>query len=179
MQQRAYTTAGLLAAGAGTFSWGIGVVLVKVTTSPFLIVALYRHLFSLPIFLVAWVVTRDRAHKLPWVVAGVGGALFATHQIANFAALRHSTAAVVTIFFSLQPILVGAVGRRFTGERTTARFYLWAMVAVAGCAVLVLASGREPHATPLGTVLAVANLLAWSAYYLATKPARADVGTVP
>jgi drug/metabolite transporter (DMT)-like permease len=179
MPERAYTTGGLIAAGAGTSSWGIGVVLVKLTSSPFLIVALYRHLFSLPIFIVAWLVTRDRATKLPWAAAGVGGALFATHQMANFAALRHSTAAVVTIFFSLQPILVGALGGRVTGERTTRRFYLWAAVAVAGCAVLVLASAGQPHATPLGTFLAVANLFVWSAYYLATKRARAVVGTVP
>src|SRR5438132_146641 len=125
MPKRAYTTAGLIAAGAGTFSWGIGVVLVKLTTAPFLIVAFYRHLISLPIFVVAWVLTRERGHKLPWAAAGIGGVLFATHQMANFAALRHSTAAVVTIFFSLQPILVGAAGHRVTGERTTRRFYFW------------------------------------------------------
>lgn len=176
---RAYSLTGLAAAGAGTFSWGIGVILVKLTTSPFLIVSFYRHLFSLPVFLVAWAVSRDRRVKLPWTLAGAGGMMFAVHQVANFAALRHSTAAVVTIFFSLQPILVGALGRHVTGERTTTRFYLWAVVAVGGCAILVLASAGQPHATPLGTVLAVANLLAWSAYYLATKRARASVGTVP
>jgi drug/metabolite transporter (DMT)-like permease len=179
MSKRAYTTGGLIAAGTGTSSWGIGVVLVKLTTSPFLIVALYRHLFSFPIFLVAWLLTRDRDTKLPWAAAGIGGVLFATHQMANFAALRHSTAAVVTIFFSLQPILVGALGGRVTGERTTKRFYVWAGVAVAGCTFLVIASAGQPHATPLGTLLAVVNLLAWSAYYLATKRARAVVGTVP
>ena len=179
MPKRAYTTVGLLVAGAGTFSWGFGVVLVKLTSAPFLVVALYRHLFSFPVFLLAWLVSRDKTQKLPWLVAGVGGVLFSVHQMANFAALRHSTAAVVTIFFSLQPILVGAFGRRFTGDRTTVRFYIWALVAVAGCAVLVLASAGEPRATPLGTVLAVANLFAWSAYYLATKRARAVVGTVP
>src|SRR5712692_9475512 len=133
---RAYTTIGLLAAGAGTFSWGVGVVLVKVTSSPFLIVSFYRHLFSLPIFLVAWALSANRRTRLPWGLAGIGGVLFAVHQVSNFAALRHSTAAVVTIFFSLQPILVGALGRRMTGERVTARFYLWAAVAVGGCAIL-------------------------------------------
>jgi drug/metabolite transporter (DMT)-like permease len=176
---RAYTTIGLLAAGAGTFSWGIGVVLVKLTTSPFLIVSFYRHLFSLPIFLAAWALSRNRKSRLPWGLAGIGGVLFAVHQVANFAALRHSTAAVVTIFFSLQPILVGALGSRMTGEHVTARFYVWAVVAVGGCAILVLASAGQPHATPLGTLLAVANLLAWTAYYIATKRARAVVGTVP
>jgi drug/metabolite transporter (DMT)-like permease len=179
MSKRAYTRIGLLAAGSGTFLWGLGPVFVKLTSMPFLVLVLYRHLISLPVFVVAWLLTRDRASRLPWRVAAVGGVLFALHQMSNFAALRYSTAAVVTIFFSLQPILVGAIGHRVTGERTTRRFYVWAGVAVAGCAFLVLASAEQPHASALGTVLAASNLFLWSAYYLATKRARATVGTVP
>src|SRR5437867_4354209 len=124
MPKRAYTRIGLLAAGSGTFLWGLGPVFVKLTSMPFLVLVLYRHLISLPIFVVAWLVTRDRARRLPWRAAAVGGVLFSVHQMSNFAALRYSTAAVVTIFFSLQPILVGALGGRVTGERTTRRFYL-------------------------------------------------------
>ena len=179
MSKRAYTTIGLIAAGAGTFSWGIGAILVKLTAAPFLIIALYRHLISFPIFLVAWLLTREKGRRLPWRAAAVGGVLFSIHQMANFGALRHSTAAVVTIFFSLQPILVGIAGHRVTGERTTRRFYLWAVVAVFGCAFLAVAGAGQPHTTAVGTLLAVGNLLAWSAYYLATKRARADVATVP
>ena len=174
---RAYTPVGLLAATGGVFSWGIGIVLIKLTTSPFLIVAFWRHVFSIPIFLAAWAIGRERS--LPWRVAGVGGLLFAVHQVAHFSALRYSTAAVVTIFFSLQPILVGAVSGRLTGEHTTVRFYAWAVLAVGGSAILVLASSGQPNASALGTMLAVLNLLAWTAYYLATKRARANVGTIP
>jgi drug/metabolite transporter (DMT)-like permease len=173
---RAYTPAGVAAAAAGTFTWGIGVVLVKLTVSPFLVVAFYKHIFSLPILIAIWLLGSDR--KLPWRAATVGGLLFAAHQLANFSALRYSTAAVVTILFSLQPILVGAAGRRVTGERTSPRFYAWALVAVAGCAVLIITSAGQPSATPLGTLLAVVNLLAWSAYYLATKRARVEFGTI-
>jgi drug/metabolite transporter (DMT)-like permease len=177
VQERAYTPAGVAAAMAGTFAWGVGIILIKLTTSPFLIATFYRHVFSVPIMLVAWVVVRDK--RLPWRAATFGGLLFAAHQIVHFASLRYSTAAVVTIFFSLQPILVGAAGRRVTGEAATLRFYLWSLVAIAGCAAVVLASGDHPNATPLGTFLAVANLLIWSAYYLATKRARSQYGTVP
>lgn len=174
---RAYTPAGVMAAAGGTFAWGVGIVIIKLTVSPFLIVSFYRHLFSVPLLFGAWMVGRDRS--LPWRAAGVGGVFFAAHQVAHVSALRYSTAAVVTIFFSLQPLLVGAVGRRFTGERATLRFFVWATVAVAGCALLVLASSGQRNATALGTVLAVINLLVWTAYYLATKRARADVGTIP
>lgn len=149
---------------------------MKLTTSPFLVLTFYKHIFSLPILIAVWLLGSDR--KLPWRAATVGGLLFAAHQLANFSALRYSTAAVVTILFSLQPILVGAAGRRVTGERTSPRFYGWAVVAVAGCAVLIAASSGQADATPLGTVLAVANLLAWSAYYLATKRARSEFGTI-
>lgn len=174
---RAYTPAGLAAIAGGTFAWGIGIIIIKLTVSPFLIVSFYRHVFSVPILAAVWALGRDRS--LPWRAAGVGGVFFAMHQVAHVSALRYSTAAVVTIFFSLQPLLVGAAGRRVTGEQTTVRFYAWTVVAVAGCAILVLASSGQPNATALGTLLAVVNLLVWTAYYLATKKARAEVGTIP
>ena len=173
---RAFTPTGLLAASIGIFAWGCGVIIIKLTDSPFLVVAFYRHVISIPILWVAWRFTKDRS--LPWRVAGIGGVLFAAHQVAHLSALRYSTAAVVTILFSLQPIIVGALGRRYVGEHTTRRFYGWSFVAIAGCAVLVVASADQPEATPLGTILSVANLLIWSAYYLATKRARADTGTI-
>jgi drug/metabolite transporter (DMT)-like permease len=173
---RAYTPAGVTAAAAGTFAWGVGIVLIKLTVSPFLVASFYRHVFSVPILLVAWRLSSDKS--LPWRAAGFGGVLFAMHQIAHFSALRYSTAAIVTIFFSLQPILVGAFGTRITGERTTIRFYLWSLIAIAGCAVVVLASARDAQTSALGTTLAVANLIVWSAYYLATKKARANVTTI-
>jgi drug/metabolite transporter (DMT)-like permease len=173
---RAYTPAGVAAAAAGMFTWGVGIVLIKLTTSPFLVASFWRHAFSVPILLVAWAFSSDRS--LPWRAAGIGGVLFAAHQVAHFSSLRYSTAAIVTIFFSLQPILVGALGGRVTGERTTTRFYLWSVVAIAGCALVVLASTGGAEASPLGTTLAIANLIAWSAYYLATKRARETVTTV-
>lgn len=179
MQQglkRAYTPAGVLAAAGGTFFWGVGIVIIKLTVSPVLIVSFYRHVFSIPVLLIAWAVSRDRS--LPWRAAAFGGVLFALHQMAHIGALRYSTAAVVTIFFSMQPILVGAAGRRVTGERTTSRFYAWSLVAITGCAILVLATSNKGSTTPLGTTLAVANLLVWSAYYLATKRARERVSTI-
>lgn len=173
---RAYTPAGVAAAAAGTFTWGVGIVLIKLTDSPFLIASFWRHAFAVPILLVAWAMSSNKS--LPWRTAGVGGVLFAAHQVAHFSSLRYSTAAVVTIFFSLQPILVGALGGRVTGERTTARFYGWSVVAIVGCAIVVLASTGAAGTTPLGTTLAIVNLVAWSAYYLATKRARQSVTTI-
>lgn len=173
---RPYTPAGLIAMTSGVTIWGMGVVLIKLTVSPFLVVSVYRHAFAVPILIVAWLFASDR--RLPWRVAGVGGVLFAVHQIAHFSSLRYSTAAVVTILFSLQPILVGAFGGRFTGETANRSFFLWSGVAIGGCAVLILASTGQPEATGLGTLLATLNLIAWSAYYLATKRARAEVSTI-
>jgi drug/metabolite transporter (DMT)-like permease len=173
---RPFTPVGLAAACAGIFLWGIGVIVIKLTDSPFFVVAFYRHVISIPILAVAWRLTKDRS--LPWRAASIGGVIFAAHQVAHLSALRYTTAAVVTILFSLQPIIVGALGRRFVGEHTTARFYAWSLVAIAGCAILVVASADDPQATPLGTLLSVANLLVWSVYYVATKRARADTGTI-
>jgi drug/metabolite transporter (DMT)-like permease len=175
--QRAYSPSGVAAAGAGTFLWGIGAVLIKLTTSPILMVIFYRLLIGIPVIFIAWWFGKDRT--LPWRAAGFGGILFGLHQMAHFTSFRYSTVAVVTIFFSLQPIVVGSFGRYVTGEGTTPRFYLWAIVAIAGCSTLVLASSSQGHNTALGTFLAIINLFIWSAYFLATKRARATVGALP
>ncbi len=175
--RRAYSSSGLAAAGGGTVLWGIGAVLIKLTTSPILIVIFYRLLIGIPVLFVAWWFGSDRS--FPWRAAGIGGILFGVHQMAHFTALRFSTVAVVTIFFSLQPLIIGAAGGRITGERTTPRFFAWAAVAIAGCSILVLAAKSSGHTTAIGTTLAVVNLFVWSAYYLATKRARATVGAIP
>ena len=161
---------------SGVTVWGIGVIVIKLTVSPFMVVSVYRHAFSIPILFVAWMFHSDRS--LPWRAASFGGVLFALHQIAHLSSLRYSTAAVVTILFSLQPILVGAFGGRITGDKTTKAFFGWSAVAIGGCIILVLASSGQAEATPLGTLLATLNLVAWSAYYLATKRARAATGTI-
>lgn len=177
MSRRAYSSTGVAAAAGGVFLWGCGAVIIKLTTSPILMVIFYRLVFGIPMLFIAWRLGRDRT--LPWKAASFGGVLFAVHQMANFTALRYSTVAVVTIFFSLQPLVVGAASKRVTGETTTPRFYLWALVAVGGCALLVLAANEQGHGTALGNALAVVNLFVWCAYYLATKRARASVGTLP
>ena len=175
--KQAHSPSGVAAAAGGVFLWGCGAVIIKLTTSPITMVIFYRLVFGIPMLFALWWFGRDRT--LPWRAASVGGVLFAAHQLANFTALRYSTVAVVTIFFSLQPIVVGAVSKRVTGEHTTPQFYLWALVAIAGCATLVLAANGQHHGTPLGNTLAVVNLFIWCAYFLATKRARATVGTLP
>lgn len=174
--QRAYTPLAAGAAAAGVFTWGMGVVFIKLTSSPFLIVSFYRHAFAIPLLAVLWLGAKDRT--LPWRAAGVGGVIFAAHQLANFSALRYSTAAVVTILFSLQPILVGMAGGRYVGEYASRRFYLWSVVAVAGCSIVVLASTGDATTSPLGATLSVANLLLWCVYYLASKKGRENTTTI-
>ncbi len=176
MASRPYTRAGALAAMGGVLTWGFGVVFIKLTSSHFLVVSFYRHAFSIPLLVAAWAVASDR--KLPWRAGAIGGALFAAHQLANFSALRYSTAAVVTILFSLQPILVGTLGGRFVGESATKRFYLWSTVAVAGCAIVVGSSTSDASTTPLGATLSIVNLIAWCGYYLASKRARENTTAI-
>jgi drug/metabolite transporter (DMT)-like permease len=153
--------------------WGVGAIMIKLTTSPVLVVTFYRHVFWVPILALVWAVQHDRT--LPWRAALPGGVIFAAHQFAYFGGLRYSTAAIVTIVFALTPLVVGTFSGRVVGERTSLPFYLWSIVAIGGCALLVLVSSGHPNATPFGTLLALANLGAWSVYFLATKRARTRV----
>lgn len=170
---RSYTPSGIAAATGTAWAWAAGIMFIKLIDAPFVVASFWRHGFAVPVLVVAWIVAGRGT--LPWRAGAVGGLLFAVHQVFHFGALHHSTAAVVTILFSLQPVIVGAAGRRVTGEGTTPRFYLWAVVAAAGSALLVWASTAGAQSSPLGTALAVGNLLVFSAYYLASKRARETV----
>ncbi len=73
--------------------------------------------------------------------------------------------------------MVLAVAGRLFGERPHLRDAFWAAVAIAG-AVIVVAGGSAGGGESLrGDLLAVAALVAWTWYFIASKRARTQLGS--
>jgi drug/metabolite transporter (DMT)-like permease len=132
----------------------------------------------------------------------VGGTLFAGHQMLFFSGLKLTTVTDINTIGALQPVLVLWVAGSLFGERATARAagwslaavvgaalvllvaaplfgepvsrsaIGWAAIAVAGTGLVVVGSHGSPGWSPLGDAIAVVNLFAFTAYFLASKRIR-------
>lgn len=156
------------------FSWGF--ILVKVIPlAPAALAAWRLGLGAVGLGAVAL------AWRLPWPrLRGamlLAGAAFGAHQLLFVTATRLTSVAVVTLLMSLQPLVVALLSRRTVGERVPPALVGWSLVGIAGVALTLLATSGDAVRSPVGDLLAVANLAAFTAYFLAAKRTRA--GGVP
>lgn len=160
--------------------WGCSSVIIKLISTTGLVASFYRLWIPLPLlWFLPLAMPRLRARLTrAWLAAAVaGGALFALHQILFFTSLKLTSVTNVSIIGALQPALVLIVAGPWFGERVTARALFWSFVAVAGTVVVVVGSAGTPGWSLRGDVLAVANLFAFTAYFLVSKHVRAGVDT--
>jgi drug/metabolite transporter (DMT)-like permease len=179
--ERRARTLGLLAVAITVATWGCSNVVIKIISTTGLIESFYRLWFAIPLLwsLPLFVPSVRGRLTTTWLRAScIGGGLFALHQVLFFNSLKLTSVANVTIIGALQPALVLLVAPRMFGERVTARAILWAALAVAGTSLVVMGSAGTPGWSPLGDVVAVANLFAFTAYFLVSKRLRTYVGAL-
>ena len=168
-----------LSAVAGTvLTWGCSNVVIKLISTTGLVASFYRLWFAIPLLWLLPVALPTMRRRLDrqWVTASLlGGALFAVHQLLFFTSLKLTSVANVSIIAALQPVLVLLVAGPMFAERVTPRAVAWSFLAVLGTAIVVVGSHGTPTWSPLGDILAVANLFAFTAYFLASKQLRSKV----
>jgi len=154
--------------------WGSSGVLIKMATTTGLVTALYRLWFAIPLLWTTAAMPSVRARlDRDWLRGSlVGGTLFGLHQILFFSGLKLTTVTDINIIGALQPVLVLWVARSLFGERATARAAVWSLAAVVGAAFVVVGAMGTPTWSAAGDTLAVVNLFAFTAYFLASKRIR-------
>jgi len=163
---------GLIGAIIAVCAWSTGTVLAKYIDMGGLAIGFYRFAFfaiAIAVFLRAqgtrlrWRIMRDSL----WggVALGADIALF-------FSAVKLTSIVNATIIGALQPILVGVVAARFFGEKIRPRDALWSIVALGGVVVVVLASAGDEASDLRGDALALAAMVSWSAYFIASKDSK-------
>jgi drug/metabolite transporter (DMT)-like permease len=169
----------LFAVAAAVAMWGCSSVAIKLASTSGLIASFYRLWFAIPLL---WLIAASgpsirRGMNRTWLVAClVGGGLFGLHQLMFFNSVKLTSVANVTIIGALQPALVLLFAGRMFGERVTLSGLAWSLLALGGTVLVVIGSARTLAWSPLGDALAVANLLAFTAYFLASKRIRSRVG---
>lgn len=174
-------TAALFAVAVAVLTWGCSNVVIKAIPTGGIVASFYRLWFSVPLLWLLPLLRRPLRERLTrdWLYASlVGGGLFALHQVTYFTSLKLTTVADVTLIGALQPPLVLLVAGRMFGEVVPRRAVAWSVIAVAGTALVVLGAAGRPGWSLRGDVVAVGNLLAFTAYFLASKRIRARAGAI-
>lgn len=160
-------------------AWGTSAAVIKSVSTSGVVTSVYRLTLALP-FLWAAPFLRPSLRqgiKLRTLVASiVGGSLFAAHQVFYFNALKLTSVTNVSIIGALQPILVLLVAGPWFGERVSTRAVAWSSVALCGAVLVVVGSKGAPSWSWQGDLLAGINLVAFTAYFLASKHYRHEMG---
>lgn len=168
-----------LAVVVAVLTWGCSNVVIKMVPVSGMIASFYRLWLALPLLWLVALATPGTRARLDgnWVVAClVGGVLFSLHQVLFFNGLKMTSIANVAILGALQPVLVLLVAGPWFGEPVGARAVGLSAVAIGGTAYAILGASSDAITTPLGDAFAVANVFAFTAYFLWSKRVRASVG---
>jgi drug/metabolite transporter (DMT)-like permease len=156
------------------FSWGF--ILVKALALPAAALAFCRVAIGATVLSSVALLLR-----VPWPrqwrpLLGAGLA-FGCHQLLFVAATQLTSVAIVTLIGAMQPLLVALVSRRAVGERVAPQLFAYAVLAVAGVAVVLQANLHDQSRTLAGDVLACINVVVFTGYFLFAK--RAMVAGAP
>ena len=168
----ASTLRGLLGAALAVTAWGSASVLVKAVDMGGLAVGVYR--FSIHfVAIAAWMWFRGTPFSLRVIrQSAFGGIALALDVAFFFTAVKETSVINATLIGALQPVLVGVVAARFFGEKIRPRDALWSVVALAGVFAVVVAAADSTVSSLRGDLLAVAALVSWSAYFIASKRSK-------
>ena len=152
-------------------AWGFAPLLVRGIDADASVIIFWRVLLALPISIGVAYATGG---GMSWDMmrrALLTGICFAVSIMAGFSSFRATSIANATLIPALQPALILVLASRMFGVRRSRGEVIWALVAFAGVSAVVLgASGGS--ATLHGNLLAVANLLVFTGYFLSAKRAR-------
>jgi drug/metabolite transporter (DMT)-like permease len=163
----------LLAAATAVFAWGFGPLFVRGIDAPVPTIVMLRVLVAIPLAVAVAYVSGGR---LSWALlrrAFPTAVCFALSLITGFASFQETSIVNATLIPALQPALVLLVASRMFGERRTRTDLVYAAIAFAGVVAVVAGAGATGSTTE-GDLLAVANLLVFTGYFLFAKRVRED-----
>ena len=163
---------GLIGAGIAVCAWSTGTILAKYIDMGSLAIGFYRFAFF-GALLVVWMRVRGAPFRLQVLRDSMWGGLALGADIALFfSAVKLTSIVNATIIGSMQPIVVGVIAARFFGEKIGLHNIAWSLVALAGTVVVVAASAGGDTSDVRGDLLALAAMLSWSAYFIASKNSK-------
>lgn len=139
-------------------------------------VVFWRCLFGAMAMLVAClmlgVLRRTRINARQVILAGLGGVALVLNWVLLFSAYTHSSIAIATVVYHVQPFMLVGLGVLFFAERLGAAKVGWLLLAFVGLTLIVSAKGRGQAAGAdyvLGVCLALASAFFYAVAAAITK----------
>ncbi|HUH06537.1 MAG TPA: DMT family transporter [Egibacteraceae bacterium] len=152
-------------------SWGF--IIVKLIDLPAAVISFWRLVAGATVLSAVALALRTPWPRLRGAVL-VAGLAFGVHQLLFVVATKATSVAIVTLVGALQPLLVSLASRRVVGERVPLPLVGFSALALAGVGIVVHANLGDPSRSLAGDLLAVANVLMFTAYFLFAKRARQE-----
>jgi drug/metabolite transporter (DMT)-like permease len=162
-----------MAVALAVFAWGFGPLFVKGIDAPVATIVFWRVLLAIPVAVVVAYLSGGRLDVPLLRRAFPTSICFALSFMFGFASFQQTSIVNATLIPALQPALILVVAARLFGERRARSDILFAAVAFVGV-VAVVAGASAEGASLHGDLLAVANLLVFTGYFLLAKHARND-----
>lgn len=173
--------AGTLAAAIGVTLWGCLVPVAKAADDVNGIVLGFHRLWIGALGVLAvFYATGGRLTRRTLRTSLWGGLTFGLDIIFFFSAIKLTTVANATIVGALQPTVLMYVGARWFGEKVSGSLVGLTVIAIGGAAMVGIgsASGGSDEWSLLGDLCALAALVSWSGYFIASKKARETLGSL-
>lgn len=169
---------GISAVTSAVTLMGIGSVLAKASAIEGPLLALHRVWLAAVVY-VGWLLIRGGRITVPSLrVAAPGGLFFGLEVALFFTSIQLTTVANATMLIALQPVGVLLFFSKRFGEPVARRELLLATVAIIGVGLVVFGSTDSPSWSPIGDLLGVGALVAWSLYFVHSKEARRTLGAL-
>jgi drug/metabolite transporter (DMT)-like permease len=107
-----------------------------------------------------------------------GGIFLGFDLVLFFSAVKLTTVANATVIGALQPALVILISAPLLKEKVAKGAATWAIVGLAGTALVIFGASGLPGWSVGGDALAALTLIVWTGYFIATRMARGRVGAL-
>ena len=168
------TARGLSAMGLSLLLLSVGPSILRTAESPLLTFAAWRMVAG-AVGYYAFLRMRGQRLNLAELRNGaLGGATFGVSIAFGYAAIANTSIANALIIGALRPAVLLAFVGPLLGERVRFWSVVWTALAISGVSIMVVGSGESSGSAFFGDALAVAGMLAGTAFFLVTKKARSD-----
>lgn len=164
----------IIAAAVAVFAWGTGPIMNKVMTVDTPAIVFYRTLLGTPLMVYVAYATGGGLSRELMRRTCIPGVLFALSFITGFASIKMTSIANATLITTIQPVLVVFIAPRLFGERLTPRQLGYSVLSLAGVLMVVMAAASSSGADISGDMMAVANVVLWTAYFVIAKRNRME-----
>jgi drug/metabolite transporter (DMT)-like permease len=169
---------GVGAASFAAFGWGTAGIFADHVWAPGLVLTFYRTWLGAVLLTAAVMISGRRVTWQLLKVSLPGGLLLCGDMSFFFCSLKLTSVAVATVISALQPALVMLVAGPLFGDRILRTEIVWTGVAIVGVVAIAVGAGHVTAGERTGDLLALASLVCWSGYFVASKKAVKKVQSV-